>query len=407
LDKIYGKDDQQLMLKAAMKRAEQLVREYAPVIKQVASELLVDDRVYGTRIRELIDEFNSKRDDVSVIPTLVDTYPEKKVHEVTLEKPEPWVKEGTKTRTKKEGEGEPNLFDLEIGARHWLNAATGGFYEKEENVDSAFDENRDFVTTFETPENNYRQNWTAFEIKHQLYTIPTIKEVDAFWKDEVKGIHDDWPDEWLPKWLQLRPERYGGVGKPLECYRQMQRDRIANGGGKEGFDVVIQKYLAGEYDKDWRGLSEKEQTRKKEIEAVGVKTDEKPFGSWQPFDDDGDARQRPLYAAPGTGRLNDPKDVGPVDGYTYVPSTLSSSTATVAAPKPAQTMKSTSSDTTTSNGDFIKNAWQSQLGSSQVSSQKGDSRSPLGSSVTEPSVSEDVSSAWKKQGFDCTKIDRV
>jgi hypothetical protein len=31
----------------------------------------------------------------------------------------------------------------------------------------------------------------------------------------------------------------------------------------------------------------------------------------------------------------------------------------------------------------------------------------LGSSVTEPSVSEDVSSAWKKQGFDCTKIDRV
>ena len=49
LDKLYGKDDQQLMLKAAMKRAEQLVREYAPVIKQVASELLVDDRVYGTR----------------------------------------------------------------------------------------------------------------------------------------------------------------------------------------------------------------------------------------------------------------------------------------------------------------------------------------------------------------------
>ena len=187
----------------------------------------------------------------------------------------------------------------------------------------------------------------------------------------------------------------------------MQRDRIANGGGKKGFDVVIQKYLAGEYDKDWRGLSEKEQTRKKEIEAVGVKTDEKPFGSWQPFDDGDNAGQRPLYAALGTGRLNDPKDVGPVDGYTYEPSTSSSSTATVAPPKPAPTMTSTSSDTTSNSEDFIKNAWQSQLGSSQVSSQKGDSRSPLGSSVTEPSVSEDVSSAWKKQGFDCTKIDRV
>ena len=37
------------MLKAAMKRAEQLVKEYAPVIKQVASELLVDDRVYMAR----------------------------------------------------------------------------------------------------------------------------------------------------------------------------------------------------------------------------------------------------------------------------------------------------------------------------------------------------------------------
>ena len=101
LDKLFGKDDQQLMLKAAMKRAEQLVKEYAPVIKQVASELLVDDRVYGSRVRELIEEFNSKRDDISVVPTLVDTYLDKKVHDRTLEKPEPWVKEGTKTRTKR------------------------------------------------------------------------------------------------------------------------------------------------------------------------------------------------------------------------------------------------------------------------------------------------------------------
>ena len=78
LDKLFGKDDQQLMLKAAMKRAEQLVKEYAPVIKQVASELLVDDRVYGSRVRELIEEFNSKRDDISVVPTLIDTYPTRK-----------------------------------------------------------------------------------------------------------------------------------------------------------------------------------------------------------------------------------------------------------------------------------------------------------------------------------------
>ena len=414
LDKLYGKDDQQLMLKAAMKRAEQLVREYAPVIKQVASELLVDDRVYGTRVRELIEKFDGKRDDVSVIPTLVDTYPESKVQEVSLEKPEPWVKEGTKTRTKKEGEGEPNLFDLEIGARHWLNAATGGFYEKEENVDSAFDESRDFVTTFETPENNYRKNWTAFEIKHQLYTVPTIKEVMAFWVDEVNGVHDDWPDEWLPKWLQLDLVKYGGVGKPLECYRQMQRDRIAHGGGEEGFKAVMKKYHAGEYDKDWRGLSEKEQTRKKEIEAVGIKTDEKPFGSWQPFDDDNNASgKRPLYAPPGTGRLNDPKDVGPVsdDGY-MSPSEekkeeASSSDTTTTTP--------TTIPTTANEGeekDFIKKAWQSQLGSSEVSprEERGTnsmSSSPLGSGVTEPSVSREVSTAWQKQGFDCTKIDRV
>ena len=103
-------------------------------------------------MRELIEEFNSKRDDISVVPTLVDTYPDKKVHDRTLEKPEPWVKEGTKTRTKKEGEGEPDPVELEHDVRLWLNAATGGFYEKEENIDSAFDENRDFVTTFETPE---------------------------------------------------------------------------------------------------------------------------------------------------------------------------------------------------------------------------------------------------------------
>ena len=112
---------------------------------------------------------HSKRDDISVVPTLVDTYPDKKVHDRTLEKPEPWVKEGTKTRTKKEGEGEPDPVELEHDVRLWLNAATGGFYEKEENIDSAFDENRDFVTTFETPENNYRKNWTAFEMKDRLW----------------------------------------------------------------------------------------------------------------------------------------------------------------------------------------------------------------------------------------------
>ena len=425
LDKLFGKDDQQLMLKAAMKRAEQLVKEYAPVIKQVASELLVDDRVYGSRVRELIEEFNSKRDDISVVPTLVDTYPDKKVHDRTLEKPEPWVKEGTKTRTKKEGEGEPDPVELEHDVRLWLNAATGGFYEKEENIDSAFDENRDFVTTFETPENNYRKNWTAFEMKDRLWSIPTIKEVHQFWVDETLGIHDDWPDEWLPKWLQLDFKKYGGLGQPLEAYRQMQRDRNANGGGVEGQRVVFEKIKAGDYDKkDWRGLSEKEKTRKKEIEDVGLKTKEKPFGSWQPFHDDDDLKDRPLYAAPATGRLSDPKDVGPVDGYSYEPSlvavkppkpvTVEKTAETQASPGSSSPSKKEDARITTKgveeeeDKNFIKNAWQSQLGSSEVSREKKESLgSALGSRVTEQSVSKDIYSAWKKQGFDDGKIDRV
>ena len=194
----------------------------------------------------------------------------------------------------------------------------------------------------------------------------------------------------------------------------MQRDRIAHGGGEEGFKTVMKKYHAGEYDKDWRGLSEKEQTRKKEIEAVGIKTDEKPFGSWQPFDDDNNASgKRPLYAPPGTGRLNDPKDVGPVSDDGYM------------SPSEEKKEEASSSDTTTTTPtiipttanegeekDFIKKAWQSQLGSSEVSprEERGTnsmSSSPLGSGVTEPSVSREVSTAWQKQGFDCTKIDRV
>ena len=154
------------------------------------------------------------------------------------------------------------------------------------------------MTTFETPENNYRKNWTAFEIKHQLYTVPTIKEVMAFLGGRSQRPHDDWPDEWLPKWLQLDLVKYGGVGKPLECYRQMQRDRIAHGGGEEGFKAVLKSTMPESTIRIGGCLSEKEQTRKKEIEAVGIKTDEKPFGSWQPFDDDDNASgKRLLYTA--------------------------------------------------------------------------------------------------------------
>ena len=41
---------------------------------------------------------------------------------------------------------------------------------------------------------------------------------------------------------------------------------------------MFEKIKAGDYDKkDWRGLSEKEKTRKKEIEDVGLKTKEKPW----------------------------------------------------------------------------------------------------------------------------------
>jgi len=388
MDKIYGKDDQRLMLKAAIKRSEQLIKEYAPVIRKVASELLATDRVYGKRICEIIAEFNKDRDDVSVIPTLVDTYPDQKVHEVTEEKPEPWVPAGTITRTVKD----KGKFDLDVGFRTWLNAATGGFYDREGNVDSAFDEERDLVTSFEV-ENKYNKNWTAFE-HSQVWTLPSYDEQRRFWNDEIKGVHDDWPDEWLPNWLQLEPWKYGGIGKPLAMYRQMQKDRIANGGGEEGQKVVMEKFNSGEYNKiDWTGKSEKEQIRAKAIEDIGTKTSEKPFGLWDPFPQNIETNRRKYFADGPTGLLNDSMEIGSL----YV------ALAT-------ETKEKVSSGEVTSTGDddvdFIKNAWTAQLGSSEVTSLTATKELPsaLGSSITEKEVSEEVYTAWKNQGF---KIDRV
>ena len=131
-----------------------------------------------------------------------------------------------------------------------------------------------------------------------------------------------------------------------------------------------------------------------------------------------------LYAAPATGRLSDPKDVGPVDGYSYEPSlvavkppkpvTVEKTAETQASPGSSSPSKKEDARITTKgveeeeDKNFIKNAWQSQLGSSEVSREKKESLgSALGSRVTEQSVSKDIYSAWKKQGFDDGKIDRV
>ena len=62
-------------------------------------------------------------------------------------------------------------------------------------------------------------------MKDRLWSIPTIKEVHQFWVDETLGIHDDWPDEWLPKWLQLDFKKYGGLGQPLGVSTNAKRPK--------------------------------------------------------------------------------------------------------------------------------------------------------------------------------------
>ena len=133
-------------------------------------------------------------------------------------------------------------------------------------------------------------------------------------------------------------------------------------------------------------------------------------------------KDRPLYAAPATGRLSDPKDVGPVDGYSYEPSPVAVKPPKPAVEKTAETQTPPGSSSPSKKEDarittkgeeeedknFIKNAWQSHLGSSEVSREKKASLgSALGSRVTEQSVSKDIYAAWKKQGFEDGKIDRV
>ena len=227
-----------------------------------------------------------------------------------------------------------------------------------------------------------------------MWTLPSLDEQRRFWNDEIKGVHDDWPDEWLPNWLQLEPWKYGGIGKPLAMYRQMQKDRIANGGGEEGQKVVMEKFNSGEYNKiDWTGKSEKEQIRAKAIEDIGTKTSEKPFGLWDPFPQNIETNRRKYFADGPTGLLNDSMEIGSL----YV------ALAT-------ETKEKVSSGEVTSTGDddvdFIKNAWTAQLGSSEVTSLTATKELPsaLGSSITEKEVSEEVYTAWKNQGF---KIDRV
>ena len=171
--------------------------------------------------------------------------------------------------------------------------------------------------------------WCTAFAHEQLYTIPSRDETYRFWQDEIKGVHDDWPDKWLSKWLQLKPA-YGGIGRPLGAYRQMQKDRVEYGGGQEGFDKVLQNIVDGKYDeRDWRGTTPREIERTEIIADIAKRSEEKPFGSWQPFESDKDKKEREMFARGPTGIVDDPRAIGPLDVENLrSPTTRKSSTLT-------------------------------------------------------------------------------